>query len=490
MNRADYIRGAFVTANHPDGEIELRSPADTSDLIGHFTFAKEQVDLAVSAAREAQRGWWREGTSARQAAMKRFQERVRARRDEIAHAISREIGKPMWEARGEVDAMIGKVDLSMGEGSTWIANKQLQDLPGEIRFRPHGVMAVLGPFNFPGHLPNGHIVPALLAGNTVVFKPSDKGPSTALLMAQCFHEAQLPPGVFNVVQGGSDVAETVVRHDGIDGILFTGSAPVGQRILALNAHRPGVLIALELGGKNASIVLDDCNLERSARQIAFSGFATCGQRCTATSRVIATKGIARKLAERVAELARGVTVGHPADDGVFMGPIISEASRERVVSAVQKARAAGFEALEAGGPIEARTRGNYLRPSVHMALRADAHVDGYTHEELFGPDLCFFEANNLEHAVALANDTKYGLSCAVYTASRDQFEYIADELRVGVVHWNKATAGASSRLPFGGIGQSGNHHPAGIMASTSCAYPLAVLLAQAGDDKWPGFPTG
>jgi succinylglutamic semialdehyde dehydrogenase len=339
------------------------------------------------------------------------------------------------------------------------------------------VAAVLGPFNFPGHLPNGQLVPALLAGNCVLFKPSDKGVATAALMARCFHEAGFPPGSFNLVQGGVEVAEHLVAHPGLDALLFTGSVPVGRRILAATAHRPGLLVALELGGKNASLVLDDADLERTVREVAFSGFATAGQRCTATSRVIATRGIAGPLAEGLARAARAARVGHPAEAGVFCGPVITGATRAHLLEAQRRAVAAGFQ--------------HYVQPAVHLAPAGVHHLPGYTDTELFAPDLAVLVVEDLEQAVAVANASPFGLSAAVFTSDRAAFERCADELEVGVLHWNRSSAGASGRLPFGGIKASGNHRPGGVTMGQACVYAQGVLLPAPGGGPlptWPGLP--
>lgn len=486
---SDFINGRFVDPAAPDGVLEVRSPADQSDVVGRHAWSLAHVDDAVSAARTAFPAWRRLGQARRADLLRAYQAQLKLHADDLARCIAREIGKPLWEAKTEVGAMVSKVDVSLGEGAAFVKDTVIADLPGEIRHRPHGVAAVLGPFNFPGHLPNGQLVPALLMGNTVVFKPSDKGAGTAVLMAKCFEAAGFPAGVFNLVQGAVPTAEKLVTHPGLDALLFTGSVPVGQRIVAANAHRPGLMVALELGGKNATLVLDDCELERTVRELAFSGFATAGQRCTATSRVIVTKGIAERLVERLAAAARSVTVGHVFDDGVFMGPVISEATRSQLLAAQAKAISGGFEAVAPGGAVEVSgRRGFYVRPAVHVARGGVTRVAGYTDTELFAPDLSVVTVDSLDQAIAVANETEFGLSAAIFTQSADAFERCADELRVGVLHWNRSSAGASGRLPFGGIGASGNHRPAGILMGQSCTYPLAVLLPQKADAPLPSWP--
>jgi succinylglutamic semialdehyde dehydrogenase len=486
---SNFIRGTFVRPENAEGELVINSPADRKDLVGRHAWHRGLVDEAVGAARSAFAAWRRTSPEARAMLLRGYQAALKQNAEALALMIAREIGKPLWEAKTEVQAMISKVEVTLGEGAAFTSNHRIADLPGEIRHRPHGVIAVIGPFNFPGHLPNGQIVPALLAGNTVVFKPSDKGAGTARVMAQCLSEAGFPPGVFNVVQGAAEVAEKLTTHEGIDAILFTGSAPVGQKIVAANAHRPGVLIALELGGKNASLVLDDADLERTVREVAFSGFATAGQRCTASSRVLVTKGIAAQFCERLAQVARGVKVGYVLDDGVFMGPVISEATRQHLLTAQALALRSGFEAVAPGGVVDVPGReGFYVRPAVHVAGPAVTKVNGYTDTELFAPDLAVQVVDSTEAAIALANDSPFGLSAAVFTSSAASFEVCADQLRVGVLHWNRSSAGASGRLPFGGMKGSGNHRPAGILMGTSCLFPQAVLLPAQTTSALPTWP--
>ncbi len=486
---SDFIGGQFVSAREPEGELVVQSPADQADVVGRHPWATSQVDEAMGAARAAFPAWRRLPNAARAELLVKYQAALKAAADELARCIAREVGKPLWEAKTEVAAMVTKVDVSLGEGAAWVRDVTVDDLPGQVRHRPHGVVAVIGPFNFPGHLPNGQLVPALLTGNSVIFKPSDKAPGTAVLMARCFEAAGFPKGVFNLVQGGVEVAERLVTHPGLDAVLFTGSLAVGQRIVAANAHRPGLLVALELGGKNASLVLDDCDLERTVREVAFSGFATAGQRCTATSRVIVTRGIADAFIGRLSAAARSVKVGHVFDEGVFMGPVISEATRHHLLTAQANAVAAGFSAVAPGGVAEVAGRqGFYVRPAVHVAPSGVTHLGGYTDTELFAPDLAVFVVDSLEQAVAVANASDFGLSAAVFTRSAEAFERCVDELRVGVLHWNRSSAGASGRLPFGGVKASGNHRPAGVLMGQSCTWPQALLLPPKVEPALPAWP--
>ena len=490
-----YVAGRFVETPSPDGEIEVRSPADLDDVAGRYPWSLSHVDDAVSAARSAFAAWDALGLDARIAHLTRLRAALVAHEDEIAREITREMGKVLREARLEAKALVGKIDLSINEGLAFTRDFTLEDGRLACRFRPHGVMAVIGPFNFPLHLAHGHIAPALLAGNTVVFKPSEVTPGCGALYARIVAEAALPPGVVNVVQGDGRVGAKLAAHPDVDGVLFTGSYAVGTRILRENASRPGRVLALEMGGRNAAVVLDDAPFEKSVADVVVSAFSTSGQRCTCASRLIVTKGISERFIEAVAAMTARVKVGHPSDPSAFMGPLASPTARLRFD---------GFEALaddegtrcvidpvEPAVAFEGRTlRGCYVAPRVRRVTRPSAE-SAYQREEVFGPDLAVWVADDDDHALALANDSDYGLAAGVWTASEDRFERFARGLRVGCVSWNAPTVGSSSRLPFGGLKRSGNHRPAGIFSSTYCAWPLAITRGAARFDPAtlpPGIP--
>ncbi|MGB0680882.1 MAG: aldehyde dehydrogenase family protein, partial [Polyangiales bacterium] len=486
----DYIAGAFGAPSAPDGVLHIHSPADLDDHVSSHSFAQRQVAAAIDAAKTAEPGWRALALAERAVLLRRYQARLRAHAPAITATLCREIGKAAWDAAAEVQAMTAKVDLMLGEGLHWTQDRDLPALPGAVRYQPHGLMAVIGPFNFPGHLPNGLIVPALLLGNTVIFKPSDKAPGTATWIARAMHEAGLPPGVFQMVQGPAQVAEALVESSAVDGVLFVGSVAVGQRILSASAAFPGRLVALELGGKNAALLLPDCHVEAAVRELAFGAYASCGQRCTATSRVFVPRPLLSEVQARLVAAAGRLVVGHPQDPGVFMGPLVSAAAQTRLQEACQRAEAAGIEALVAGTALTvAGRRGHYQGPSVHLAPEVHHRVAGYTHDELFGPDLVLYPYDVLDDAVAAANATDYGLVASVFTADAARFAALSARLRVGVVHHNRSTAGASGQLPFGGIRKSGNHRPAGILAGQLCAFPQALLYPKpgAGLPSWPGL---
>src|SRR5438105_10218837 len=393
----DLIGGTFANPRHADGAIEDISPADLQHVIGNFPWALSQVDDAVAAAREGARAMSRMSPSERADLVRRVGGVLKAREDELARAIAVDIGKPLWEARTEAQACAAKATITADDGLRLVAPFPAPGQPGaECRFRPLGVLAVLGPFNFPVHLPNGHVLPALACGNSVVFKPSEVAPHAAEVYARCLEEAGLPPGVFNLVQGGPAVGAALGAHPRVDGILFTGSWSVGQAIERANQGQTK-LLALEMGGKNAAVVLADADVEKATYDILFSAFVSAGQRCTAASRAIVV-GDARAFAARIAKLAEKLSIGHPLDDGVFMGPLASPAALEKFEQGV---RGSGAETLLQSRRLAPRgLQGCYASPSVHFVEQRRGTP--YEREELFGPDLAVYAAASEEEGLEIA----------------------------------------------------------------------------------------
>ena len=473
-----YIGGRFVDLAAIDGEIEVRSPADLDDVVGRHPWSVATADDAIAAARAAAPAWEGAGLAARIAAVRRLGAALAAHEDELARTITREMGKALRESRAEAKALVAKIDLSIDEGLAFTREFSLEGGRLSCRYRPHGVMAVIGPFNFPLHLAHGHIVPALLAGNTVVFKPSEVTPGCGALYARVADAAGLPPGVVNVALGDARVGARLAAHPDVDGVLFTGSYEVGTRILREGASRPGRMVALEMGGRNAAVVLDDAPFEKSLVDVLLSAFSTTGQRCTCASRLIVTRGLAERFVEALAQRAARIKVGHPMDASVFAGPLASPAALARFERfermADDEGTACVLSPLEPAVTLEGRAlRGCYATPRVRR-VTAPSRESLYQRDEVFGPDLAVWVADDDEHAMALANDSDYGLAAGVWTASEARFEAFARALRVGCITWNAPTVGSSSRLPFGGLKGSGNHRPAGIFSSAYCAWPLAI----------------
>lgn len=490
-----------------------RNPARPGEVVWAGVPIGAHVDDAIVSARAALPAWATLPRAVRFDALRRFQQVCKARENDMAVMIREEIGKAAWEARGEASILASKVDITLDESETGgmrrVREYELAISPpavapgssvasggriGRCSWRPHGVMAVLGPFNFPAHLPNGHIVPALAMGNTIVFKPSDKAPGVGQLLAEFFDEALSDAGpgignagVVNLVQGGAEVASELVGHPGIDGILFTGSWTVGRRILEANLDHPGRIIALELGGNNAAVVMPDADLRQAAIEIVRSAFNTTGQRCTCTRRVILHRDIAAKLVPALCKAASNLIVGDPrAAHPVFMGPIINGPARDAVLRAQAAfVRAGATVLLESTAPTGPEG-GFYITPGVLQVERfvpfdrtrpgTDHWTDAGADVEVFGPLLRIAVVDSLDEAIQQTNATRYGLAASIFTHDEAAAARFMTECRAGCVNVNTGTAGASSKLPFGGLGLSGNHRPAGSFALDYCAYPVAGMI--------------
>lgn len=437
----------------------------------------EQVGAAVAAASDAFPSWSATPLETRIEILLRYEAALRADHARLSDSLSRETGKPRWEAKTEVDAMVAKVAISI-EMLGQRRRAQELELPGAVastRYRPIGVLAVLGPFNLPGHLPNGHIVPALLAGNTIVFKPSELTPGIGMRLIELLEEAGLPAGVVNLVHGGRAVGQALVSDAEIDGVLFTGSYAGGRAIAHTLADRPETMLALEMGGNNPLVVDEVENLEAAVVHTILSAFITAGQRCTCARRLIVARGPwgDRFLAELVDQIGR-LRVGLQSDQPeCFIGPMISSAAAERLVEAERALRERGGRSLV---PLRTDDRSPaLLRPGLIDVSAIRDRKD----EEFFGPLLQVIRVRDFDAAIKEANHTAYGLAAALLSDDRARFERFVHEVRAGVINWNRQTTGASGKLPFGGLGHSGNHRPAGAWAADYCSDPVATLEADA-----------
>jgi succinylglutamic semialdehyde dehydrogenase len=428
---------------------------------------------AVARARAVASDWARTSLATRIAIARAFKAAVDAEADAFAHLIARETGKPLWETRTEVSSVAAKVEISItaqaeraGEkGSEAGGARQL------LRHKPHGVLAVLGPYNFPAHLPNGHIVPALLAGNVIVFKPSEQTPAVADFMAALWAKAGLPEGVLNLVHGGGDVGRELAGAE-IDGLLFTGSAHVGAALARQFAERPHRILALEMGGNNPLVAWDVADIDAAAATVVQSAYLSAGQRCTNARRLILQDGDDR-LVDAVLALADRLIVGAAFDDPQpFMGPVISNAAADGLERGWSGLVAAGGRVLRP--LVRARTDRPFLSPAV-IDMTGHAPSD----DELFGPVLQIIRVPDWDAAIAAANATRFGLAAGLIGGDAVRFDDFWARSRAGIVNWNRPTNGASSAAPFGGIGASGNHRPSAYYAADYCAFPVATLAADA-----------
>ena len=434
------------------------------------------VDAEVAMARASWAAWASHPLTYRIEALRRFANVVRGKAEPFADVIARETGKPLWEARTEVDSVIAKVDISVAAYAERTAQRRLDAPMGSrmaLRHKPHGVLAVLGPYNFPAHLPNGHIVPALLAGNAVIFKPSEKTPATGAFLVECFHAAGIPEGVVRLLLGGPAEGKALAAHDDIDGLLFTGSASTGIALNRAFATRPEKILALEMGGNNPIIVWDTPDMLSAATLIVQSAFTSAGQRCTAARRLIVDTKLYDPLIATLLKLMGRIIVGAPHDDPQpFMGAVIDNESADLLTESF-------LELMMRGGkPLRHLERPVADRPFLLPALIDTTDLAERPDIELFGPILQVIRADSFDAAIAEANNTRYGLSASLISQDPALYDRFWANARAGIVNWNRPTNGASSSAPFGGIGWSGNHRPSAYYAADYCAYPVVSNEAE------------
>jgi succinylglutamic semialdehyde dehydrogenase len=455
-------------------ELISHEPATGAEL---WRGATSDVELEVMTARDGFAPWAARSLSYRVETLRRFANIVRQRHDAFADTIARETGKPLWEARTEVDTVIGKVDISVSAYAERTPQRRM-DAPMNsrlaLRHKPHGVLAVLGPYNFPAHLPNGHIVPALIAGNAVVFKPSEKTPASGVFLVECLHAAGVPEETVRVVVGGPAEGRALAAHDDIDGLLFTGSARTGIALNRQFAERPEKILALEMGGNNPIVVWDTPDLHTAAVLVAQSAFTTAGQRCTAARRLIVQDAMAEPLLAELNRLTGRLIVGAPHDTPApFMGPVIDNDTADGLTES--------FLALmmKGGRPIRHMARPVEGLPFLTPGIIDVTDVAERPDIELFGPLLQVIRVDDFDAAIHEANATRYGLSASLVSQTPALYDRFWAGARAGIVNWNKPTNGASSAAPFGGIGWSGNHRPSAYYAADYCAYPVVSSEADA-----------
>lgn len=428
------------------------------------------VDREVALAREAWPKWAATSLTDRLGAIRSFAARARSELEPFADLIARETGKPMWEARTEVESVINKVDISIKAYAERTPKRRLDGKPGTrsaLRHKPHGVLAVLGPYNFPAHLPNGHIIPALIAGNAIVFKPSEKTPAVGEMLIDLYCKSGIPNGVIRIAQGGPEIGKALSGHAGIDGLLFTGSANTGIQLNRQFAGRPDKILALEMGGNNPIILWDTKDIHNAAVLIVQSAFLSAGQRCTAGRRLIIKDSLFDAVIDELKRITERLLIGEPHDDPPpFMGPVIDNAVADGLIDS--------FVALlsRGGRPIKHMRRLQQDLPFVTPGIIDVTEMAERPDIELFGPLLQVIRVCDFQTAIEEANNTRFGLSASLIGGSSDQYDEFWANSRAGIVNWNAPTNGASSAAPFGGIGLSGNHRPSAYYAADYCAYPV------------------
>ncbi|MFZ4404610.1 MAG: succinylglutamate-semialdehyde dehydrogenase [Pseudobdellovibrionaceae bacterium] len=473
----DYINGEFVKSKTFDGEIKSHSPADLTDTLAVFPFKHDHVDVACEKARLAYAGWSKTSLEERKNKLWALKEIFDSHADQMAQIISRDTGKPLWEALTEAKALGAKIDVTLKHSLKLIAEERITDaLPqvdGVIRYKSRGVMAVIGPFNFPAHLPNGHIIPALISGNTVVFKPSEQTPAVGQYMAELIHKAQFPPGVFNLVQGDGEAGRRLVAHEQVDGVLFTGSYEVGLKIKQETLNQYWKILALEMGGKNSTVVWHDTEINKAVYESLVGVYMSAGQRCSCTSRLMVHEKIYDQFVDQFYAAAKKLSIGHWGDNP-FMGPLINASAVEKYIRFQEIANRENCESLMRGKALDLKHKGYYVTPSIHLVQNFD-RKSVYQKSEIFGPNVAIYKATDFTETLQWVNSTGYGLAMALFTPDEKLYQQALIEARVGLLNWNRTTNGASSRLPFGGLGKSGNDRPSAHFAIQYCTTPIASL---------------
>ena len=454
MHTGSYVNGLWY---HPSGEITQNiNPADTADVISEFPLATAaDVRKAIDAATAAWRGWKKTPGPERGRVLWRAAEIARRRSDEIARTLTREEGKVLKEARGEVTKGISLLEYYAGEGYRMHG----KTLPSEARDcfaytlrQPIGVVGLIAPWNFPWAIPVWKSAPALVAGCCVVFKPSELVPATACLLTEIYEEAGLPPGVFNMVVGnGPDVGEAMVQAPELRAISFTGSNRVGGD-LYVKAARRGAKVTCEMGGKNAVIVMPDADLDKAAAAIHGGAFGSTGQRCTATSRVIAHPDIKGALVERLVASAQKIKVGPGLDETMEMGPSIADTQWASVLGYIETGKKEGATLLTGGMRPEHLAQGFFIAPTIFDDVTPGMRI---FQEEIFGPVLSVATASSLEEALTKANGVEYGLTTSIFTQDINAVMRFVEDVEVGMVHVNEPTVGGEAQLPFGGSKSTG-----------------------------------
>lgn len=473
--KGDYFTGQFT---HPEGmtesdinscdeKLEKVCPADTNHKLWRAGIDYKNIDKVIESAISGFDLWRKIPIEDRVEYLQSFQEAAHKRKDDIAKAIALETGKPLWEANTEAGAIVAKVNVTIGDSKERIEKETISNvLPkinGHVLKKPLGPSLVIGPFNFPCHLANGQILAALLTGNSIIFKPSEKTIYSAQLLMECFHEAGFPAGVINFINGTVKTTQDIIKHPKIKGIFFTGSLGVGKKIVEAVGTDLTKVVALELGGKNVTILHEDTDIDHALPELIRSAFLTAGQRCTSTSLIAIHKSIQDEFIDKFIQTTKRIIIDHPTEfkEIPFMGPLIDKDSLDKYDEFLKLAEKNGAKLLLGPEDFDLPKDGYYAAPSIHLLDKAEKS-NPFTQEEVFGPNCCFIPYEKIEDAIEIANISDYGLASSVFTQDIDIYELCLRDIDAGLINLNRSTVGASSRLPFGGVKNSGNYHPAAV----------------------------
>ncbi|MAW07423.1 MAG: N-succinylglutamate 5-semialdehyde dehydrogenase [Halobacteriovoraceae bacterium] len=484
--KGNYFNGEFHRASldHLKDSVSIIKkycPADLENLLWELPIEYSQIDEVLDSAQNGFSFWKTTSIEERISLVKKYQEIVLSKEDKISEAIALETGKPLWEAKTEAKAVAGKATVTIEKSLERISSKEYSQImpntDGSLTYHPIGPCFVIGPFNFPCHLANGQILNSLISGNSIIFKPSEKTCYSGQLLIDCFHEAGFPKGVINLVQGDGETASRILKEKSIKGVFFTGSKEVGIKILKNTYEDLSKLVALELGGKNSSIVHKDANLDLVMPELLKACYMTTGQRCVSTSLVPIHSSIADEFISRFHQFTKRLIIDHPIkfEKAPFMGPLIDQQSTDNYLNFMGMAKREGFEEIMRGKQIEKKTRGYFVTPSIHLGELNQIEKSIFASSELFGPNCTFVKYDNIEEAVMIANNSEYGLASSVFSSDQEIHQYCLNNIDAGQVNINRSTVGASSALPFGGVKSSGNYRPASVAFIDSCVYAKSSL---------------
>lgn len=463
-----------------ENSIKRFCPADLSLLLWEAPVDYRDVERVVESASAGFKIWKKLSQDERNHFLKKYQAEVIKRKDAIALAIAYETGKPLWESQNEAASVVGKIDIIIENSLQRIADINIENIMpktnGHIYYKPIGPSLIISPFNFPCSLASGQILSALAAGNSIVFKPSEKTCYSAQLLVECFHAANFPMGVVNLLQGDGEVARRLLKEKSLKGVFFTGSKEVGKKILDITHHDLSKLVSLELGGKNTTIIHNDANLDHALLELLRGGFLTTGQRCTSTSIVAIQRNIHEDFIARFHEMAKKIIIDHPVEHirEPFMGPLVDQGAVDTYLLFMGMAKREGIQEIMRGKHLDKAKKGFYVSPSIHLADRWN-NDSMFLHSEIFGPNVTFIPYDTIDEAIKISNATEYGLVSSIFTKDTNIYKLCIEEIDSGLVNFNRSTIGASSRLPFGGVKNSGNYRPSALATIDACVYQMASL---------------
>jgi alpha-ketoglutaric semialdehyde dehydrogenase len=453
----NFIKGRWVESVSTD-RAENVNPADTDDIIGQMRLAtREEARRAVESAEEAFRDWRATPAPARGRIVAKFARLLEDDKENLARLLTREEGKTLAESRGEIQRAVNVADFCAGEARRLNGETIQSELPSNFAYtikQPHGVVACITPWNFPVAIPVWKIAPALVAGNTVVFKPATVTPSTAARIVELFAEAGIPAGVLNFIIGsGSEAGDEIVNHRAVRAVSFTGSNDVGLKLYEQCARR-GAKVQCEMGGKNPVIVLEDADMNLAVESTAQGAFGSTGQRCTATSRAIVVDKVADNFIERMIARAEGLRIGDGTSDDTEVGPLVDAKQFRNVLRYIDIGKEDGASLVAGGGPADGAglRKGYFVRPTVFAGVTPDMRI---AREEIFGPVLSVVRVQDFEEALRVANDSEYGLSSSIFTNDAARIFRFVDEIETGMTHVNSPTTGGEAHIPFGGTKATG-----------------------------------